>query len=119
MARYRHIRKKRGTAWTSESSAQANRARWTADRARRDAEQPAREREMAIIEARNLPRREGDPVGILQFTNLRDGTVRRWTLRIGDRADRFTCHSPDGRATQSHGLTWLFIKLRSAIVRNH
>lgn len=98
---------------------QMARARWTADRARRDAEQPDRERELAIIEARNLPRKQGDPVGILQYTNLRDGTVRRWTLRIGDRCDRFTCHSPDGRATkQSHGLTWLFDKLRSAILRN-
>lgn len=91
--------------------------RWTKDRARRDAEAPGRERELAIIEAENLPRREGDAVGVLQWTNLATGQVRRWTLRMGDRADRFTVETADGRATRSHGLTWIFDKLRMNILK--
>ena len=93
------------------------RARWDRDRARRDAEQPERERALAIIEARNLPSRQGDAIGTLQWTDHRTGEVRRWTLRIGDRADRYTVHSPSGQSTTgSHGLTWIFAKLRSRIL---
>jgi hypothetical protein len=93
------------------------RVRWENDRARRDAWQPARERELAEIEVRNLPRNQGDAVATLQWTDHRTGQVRRWTLRIGDRADRFTVHAPSGESTaKSHGLTWIFNKLRSRIL---
>ena len=118
MARKHYIRKNRGRAWNSESSRRANEARWERDRARRAAEAPARERELAIIEAENLPRRQGDPVGFLQYTDLATGQVRRWTLRIGDRRDRFTVTlHKDGRRSASHGLTFIFDSLRTKILR--
>ena len=94
------------------------RARWSKDRALRDAEAPARERELAIIKAENLPRRQGEPVGILQYSDLATGRVRRWTLRIGDRRDRFTVTlHEDGRRSASHGLTFIFNRLRTKILR--
>lgn len=87
-------------------------ARWAADRARRDAEEPERLRELAEIEAANLPRRSGDVLGVLQWTDARTGKVRRWTIRIGDRSDRITAETADGRRTGSHGWTWLLEHLR-------
>lgn len=112
MPRYKRIRKKRGTCWDSESSKKANAARWAADRARRDDEEPDRIRELAEIAAINLPRRQGDALGCLQWTDFRSGKVRRWTVRIGDRADRITLEAPDGRRTRSHGWTWVLDHLR-------
>ena len=95
------------------------RARWDRDRTRRNAEQPERKRELAIIEARNLPSRQGDAIGTLQWTDHRTGEVRRWTLRIGDRADRYTVQSPSKLSTTgSHGFTWIFAKLRSRILKS-
>jgi hypothetical protein len=38
-------------------------ARWRIDRERREAEMPARIRELAEIETINLPRNQGDPIG--------------------------------------------------------
>ncbi len=67
---------------------------------------------LAEIEVENLPRRQGDALGCLQWTDFRTGKVRRWTVRIGDRADRVTLHSPDGRNTSSHGWTWIMNHLR-------
>ena len=87
-------------------------ARWKLDRERRDAEMPERIRELAEIEAQNLPRNRGDALGCLQWTDFRTGKVRRWVVRIGDRADRMTMHSADGRATRSHGWTWILNHLR-------
>lgn len=87
-------------------------ARWKLDRERRNAEMPERIREMAEIEAQNLPRQQGDCLGCLQWTDFRTGKVRRWVVRIGDRVDRMTLHSPDGRATRSHGWTWIMDHLR-------
>jgi hypothetical protein len=92
-------------------------ARWKADRARRDALEPERLRELAEMEVENLPRREGDPLGCLQWTDFSTGKVRRWTIRIGDRADRITLHAPDGRATRSHGWSWVMTRLRAWIIR--
>ena len=112
MPRYRRIRKRRGSAWTSESSKRANKARWDADRARRDAEMPDRIREMQEIEIQNMPRRQGDALGALQWHDFRSGRVHRWTVCIGDRADRITLRHPDGRATGSHGWTWVMDHLR-------
>jgi hypothetical protein len=81
-------------------------------RERREAEMPERIRELAEIEIMNLPRKQGDALGSLQWTDFRTGKVRRWTFRIGDRADRITMHSSDGRATTSRGWTWILNHLR-------
>lgn len=112
MPRYRRIRKKRGTQWNSESSAKANKARWDADRVRRDAEMAERIREIEEREVMNLPRRRGDPIGCLQWTDFSAGKVRRWVVRIGDRIDRVTIESPGGKPTRSHGWTWVMDHLR-------
>lgn len=69
-------------------------------------------RELEEIEIQNFPRREGDALGCLQWTDFRTGKVRRWTVRIGDRIDRVTLHAPDGRKTASHGWTWVMDHLR-------
>jgi hypothetical protein len=53
----------------------------------------------------------------LQWVDFATGQVRRWTVRIGDRADRITLHSPDGRATESHGWSWTLTKLRKHLTR--
>ena len=87
-------------------------ARWKLDRERRNAEMPERIRELAEIAAINLPRKRGDPLGSLQWTDFRTGKVRRWVVRIGDRSDRVTLESPDGRKTESHGWTWALNHLR-------
>jgi hypothetical protein len=104
-------RRKRGL-YSSEKSAQMNKARWDADRARREAEMPERLRELAEIEMMNLPRKQGDILGSLQWTDARTGKVRRWVIRIGDRADRITMENPDGRKTGSHGWSWVMTHLR-------
>ena len=88
-------------------------ARWKLDREHRDADEAERVRQLEEWEVWNLPRREGDPLGCLQWTDFRTGKVRRWTARIGDRIDRVTLHAPDGRATESHGWTWVLEHLRS------
>ena len=71
-----------------------------------------RARQQAEWDVWNLPRHEGDALGCLQWTDFRSGKVRRWTVRIGNRADRVTVHSPDGRGTESHGWTWVMDHLR-------
>ena len=91
------------------------RARWEAERRRRDAEEPARARALAEAEIENLPRRPGDPIGALQWHCHRTGKLYRWTVRIGDRADRVTLHTPDGRATRPHGWTWVCSHLRKIL----
>ena len=87
-------------------------ARWKLDRERRDAETPERIREITEIEAINLPRRKGDALGCLQWTDYRSGRVRKWIVRIGDRIDQVTLETPDGKRTQSHGWTWVMDHLR-------
>ena len=86
-------------------------ARWRADRARRDAEAQEIERYMAEIEAINLPRKQGDALGSLQWTDFATGKVRRWTVRIGDRTDRITLEM-GGKRTRSSGWTWALNHLR-------
>ena len=83
-------------------------ARWAKDRERRDAEMPQRMAELKAIEIENLPRKQGDTIGILQWSDFASGKVRRWTIRIGDRRDRITVDDQK----QSHGWTWLLAKLR-------
>jgi hypothetical protein len=87
-------------------------ARWKIDRARRNAEMPKRIREITESEIENLPRKQGDAIGCLQWVDFRTGKVRRWIFRIGDRADRVTMESPSGRKTKSHGWTWMLDHLR-------
>jgi len=79
---------------------------------RRMADMPERLREMVEWDTQNLPRKHGDPLGCLQWTDFRTGKVRRWTVRIGDRVDRITLESPDGRKTESHGWSWALDHLR-------
>ena len=59
MTSKRFIHKRRRGLYSSEKSAQMNKARWDADRARREAEMPERLRELAEIEMMNLPRKIG------------------------------------------------------------
>lgn len=93
------------------------RVRWDRDRVRRDAEEPERVRELELVKALNFPRRAGDVLGTLQWTEAETGKVRRWVVRIGDRSDRITLESPGGRRTGSHGWTWALEKLRKYLVR--
>lgn len=86
---------------------------------RRMAEMPERMREISEIEVANLPRKQGDALGCLQWHDFTSGRVHRWAVRIGDRADRVTLHSPDGRATKSHGWTWVMDKLRGILSKHH
>jgi hypothetical protein len=91
-------------------------ARWDADRARRDAEMPQRMAELRAIEIENLPCSRGDMLGVMQWTCARTGRTRRWIIRIGDRIDRITITAPGGQPTASHGWAWFFSKLRKAIL---
>ena len=113
MPRNRNQRKLRNYRRFSEMGKASQRVQ----AARRMADFPERLREQAEIEAINLPRRQNDPIGSLQWTDFRTGTVKRWTVRIGDRADRMTLHAPDGRATKSHGWTWILSHLRRHLTR--
>ena len=117
MTRKRYIRKPRGTRWTSESSALANKVRWDRDRAKREAQKPERIRELADIAAQNLPHAPGDILGTLQWTDARTGRVRRWTIRIGDRRDQITAEQPGGKPTRSHGWHWFLTHLRTYLCR--
>ena len=112
MTRKRFIRRHHVNRWNTESSRRANRARWDAENARREAEMPARIRELAEIEINNLPRRQGDALGCLQWMDFRSGKVRKWVIRIGDRSDRITIESPGGTPSKSHGWTWFLAQLR-------
>jgi hypothetical protein len=87
-------------------------ARWANDRARRDAEMPERLAEMREIEMNNLPRKQGDILGTLQWSCARTGKVRRWVIRIGERCDRITVEAPREKPSASHGWSWFLAKLR-------
>ncbi len=102
---------------SSERGRRMARARWDAHNARIEAGIPERIRELAMIEAENLPRKQGDMLGDMQWFDARTGKARRWVIRIGDRADRITVEYPGASATQSHGWTWFMNELRSKICR--
>jgi hypothetical protein len=112
MARRRFIRRENTGCITTEKSAVMNAARWKADRARREAALPERIQDLAEWDVQNLPRKQGDSLGCLQWTDFRTGKVRRWTVRIGDRIDRVTLDSVNGKRTKSHGWTWVMDHLR-------
>jgi hypothetical protein len=92
-----------------------NKARWDAVRAKRDADLPERIRNLAEIDAQNLPRKQGDVLGYLQWTDLATGQTRRWIVRIGDRIDRITVQSPQSKPTPSMGWSAFLTKLRKHI----
>lgn len=74
-------------------------------------------RETAEYDVWNLPRKQGDALGCLQWTDFRTGRVRRWIVRIGDRADRMTVESPGSKPGASHGWTWILTHLRKHLSR--
>ena len=108
MANYRKQRSERKRRLYSAMGKASQRAQAE----RRMADLPERLAEIAEIEAQNLPRKQGDALGCLQWTDFRTGKIRRWTVKIGDRCDRITLHAPDGRGTGSHGWTWALDHLR-------
>lgn len=112
MTSKRFIRRANRGRFTPEKSAAINKARWDADRARRDEEMPERLQYLAEIEAQNLPRKQGDFLGTLQWTDAYSGKRRKWIVRIGDRIDRITLESPGGNPTKSHGWSWALTSLR-------
>jgi hypothetical protein len=69
-------------------------------------------RALEEIEIQNLPRKQGDALGCLQWADFRTGKVRRWTVRIGDRSDRITVEAPGEHPSKSHGWTWFLTQLR-------
>lgn len=107
--------------WQRKSRLASERARkmgiasQKAQRAKREADAPARLRELAEIAVMNLPRAPGDALGCLQWTDFRTGRVRRWTVLIGERRDQVILRASDGRATGSHGWAWVMTHLRSKL----
>ena len=67
--------------------------------------------EQAEWDVLNYPRKQGSPLGSLQWHDFRTGKVRRWTVRIGDRMDRITLEM-NGKKTDSHGWSWVLDRLR-------
>jgi hypothetical protein len=116
MSRNRFIRRTSANRWNSATSRRANKARWDADRARRDAEMPERIAEIQAIEMENLPRKSGDILGTFQWADARSGKVRRWVVRIGDRVDQITVEFAGDKPSESHGWAWLFTKIRKHIL---
>jgi hypothetical protein len=112
VTRNTRIRKRRGTAWTSDSSKRANKARWAADRARRDAEEPGRLRDLAAQHAAHPPITEGSILGAFEYRDHLTGKVRRWVVIRGNRADRIRLRFHDGRTTTDCGWTKALDNLR-------
>lgn len=112
MTSKRFVRRFNAGRFTPKKSAQMNRARWDADRARRDAEAPARMRELAIIEAENLPRRAGHHLGTLEWHDAATGQTRRWVVRIGKRVDQITIEAPGLNPSRSMGWSQFLTMLR-------
>jgi hypothetical protein len=79
----------------------------------------ARETEAAraLWEVLNFPRRTGDALGCLQWTDFRTGKVRRWVVEIGARRDQIVLRSPDGRRSGPHGWAWVMDHLRPKLCR--
>ena len=116
MTRKRFLHKRTQSKHSREKALQMNRVRWDADRARRDAEEPERIREIMEIRAMNYPHDPGDVLGTLQWVDAYDGKVRRWTVRIGTRRDQIQLSFPDGQRTNSIGWSAALTLLRKKIV---
>jgi hypothetical protein len=69
-------------------------------------------RALEEIEIQNLPRKQGDALGCLQWTDFRTGRARRWAVRIGNRRGRITVEAPGDAPSKSHGWTWFLTQLR-------
>ena len=91
-------------------------ARWAKDRMERDVGQAERMEEMRERKILNLPHKQGDVLGVMQWTCARSGKVRRWVIRMGDRVDRVTVESPGGARSGGHGWAWFLAKLRGHLV---
>jgi hypothetical protein len=92
----------------SERGRNLARIRWDRDRARRDTEEPARLREIALAHATGEgPIAPGDYVGTLQWHG-NDGKVTRWIVRRGNRSGQVMIDGIAGPKTA----TWLMDKLR-------
>lgn len=96
----------------SERGSMMARARWAKENQRRAEEEAAIAHDLALIRSMNLPRKEGDLLGTLQWTEHSTGKVRRWHIRIGDRADRITFENSHGVTSKSCGWTAFLSKLR-------
>lgn len=94
-------------------SQKMNKARWDADRARRDADAPARrlEMEMAEVTGEGRPLKPGEYFGTIEYRDW-SGKVHRITLRQGQRKNQLQI---DG-CKQDHGVTWILDKLRRKII---
>lgn len=93
------------------------RASQATQRAKRDLDLPERIRELAEIDAQNLPRKQGDVLGYFQYTDLVSGQTRRWTVKIGQRQDQITFQTAHSIITQSMGWTQFFSKLRKHLTK--
>ena len=72
-------------------------------------------RRLEEIKIENLPRKQGDPLGVFQWTDFRSGKVRRWVIRIGARSNQVTLETPGGKTSKSHGGTFVMNYLRGWI----
>ena len=111
MTRYQKQRRLRNSLRFSEMGKKSQAVQ--SDRRMEDHDE--RLRELEEIEINNLPQKQGDALGCLQWTDFRSGKVRRWVVRIGDRSDRITMEA-GGIKTRSHGWTWIMNAIRSKIV---
>jgi len=64
-----------------------------------------------------MPSGPGAPVGSIEIRNFRTGTVRRWTILQGTRANQYRLRHPDGRTGASISATRIMDRLRSTIAR--
>lgn len=118
MTSKRFLHKRTQSKYSREKALQMNKVRWDTDRARRDAEEPARVREMMEIRAMNYPCNPGDVLGTLQWVDAYDGKVRRWVVRIGQRRDQITLEFPGQDRSRSTGWSSALVQIRKHIV-NH
>jgi hypothetical protein len=116
MTRKRFIRKRRGILFTSETSRRANRVRWSDENRKQELTESARR--FAEIQIENLPKTQGDVIGVLQWTEFRTGKVRRWTVKIGNRIDRITVETPQTKPTRSMGWSEFLTGLRKRLVKS-
>ena len=100
----------------SERGRQMARRRWDLDRARRDAEEPARLRELAEAAALHPQPAPGDATGALEYRDFRSGEIRRWTVLRGPRADQVQLRHHDGRTSPPCGWARVLDGLRPHLV---